>query len=185
MLSAALQVLTERGYASFSMDEVIRRSGVSRPTVYSRWASKPVLVTAALVATVPPLQVAHGGEDALQRLVETAALFVERLSHWDGGRAVLALHADPPSSELVTLMATEYWGPRARIVEDLVAAAQNSGQLRSDIAIDAIRDLVFGPAIYRWIITGKPVTRAKAAQSIYYAVEGLRTHGKAPPPPHE
>jgi len=48
VLSAALGVFAEQGYAGFSMDEVAVRAGVNKTTVYRRWPSKAELVSAAL-----------------------------------------------------------------------------------------------------------------------------------------
>ena len=48
ILDAALEILTEKGYAGLTIDGVAARTGVGRPTIYRRWASKPELVIAAL-----------------------------------------------------------------------------------------------------------------------------------------
>lgn len=48
LLDAALQVFIERGYARASMDAVARTAGVSRKTLYARYASKAEVLTAVV-----------------------------------------------------------------------------------------------------------------------------------------
>lgn len=48
ILLACFALLSEVGYARMSIDTVARRAGVTRPTVYRRWASKEALAVAAL-----------------------------------------------------------------------------------------------------------------------------------------
>ena len=44
--------MLEHGYAGFSMDEVARRAGVGRQSVYRRWVSKSALVVASMTLTL-------------------------------------------------------------------------------------------------------------------------------------
>ena len=50
ILRAALQLLTDRGYAGMSVEGVASRAGVGKTTIYRRYASKEELVAAALAA---------------------------------------------------------------------------------------------------------------------------------------
>ena len=48
VLSAALEVFAEQGYAGLSVEAVALRAGVNKTTVYRRWPAKAELVRAAL-----------------------------------------------------------------------------------------------------------------------------------------
>src|ERR1700722_2208008 len=48
ILDATLEILNDKGYAGLTIDGVAPRTGVGRPTIYRRWASKAALVIAAL-----------------------------------------------------------------------------------------------------------------------------------------
>ncbi|MEZ4220928.1 MAG: TetR/AcrR family transcriptional regulator [Polyangiaceae bacterium] len=48
VLVAAVAELAESGYRAFRMDEVSRRAGVNKTTIYRRWPSKAKLVAAAI-----------------------------------------------------------------------------------------------------------------------------------------
>ena len=45
---AALELLVEDGYQATSIQAIARRAGVSAPSIYRRWSSKPELIEAAV-----------------------------------------------------------------------------------------------------------------------------------------
>ncbi|MFD9941210.1 TetR/AcrR family transcriptional regulator C-terminal ligand-binding domain-containing protein [Nonomuraea sp. NPDC059023] len=49
LLEAAWAELTERGYATFTLEAVARRAATSTPVIYRRWANKHLMVEAALM----------------------------------------------------------------------------------------------------------------------------------------
>lgn len=48
ILDAAVELFTEQGFASTSMDQIAKRAGVSKQTVYSHYGSKEELFVAAI-----------------------------------------------------------------------------------------------------------------------------------------
>jgi AcrR family transcriptional regulator len=48
IVKATLELLVEVGYARITMEEVQRRAGVGKATIYRRWASKEELVKDAI-----------------------------------------------------------------------------------------------------------------------------------------
>jgi AcrR family transcriptional regulator len=50
VLAAARALLVERGYAGFSIDEVARRAGAGKPTIYRWWSTKADLFIAVYSA---------------------------------------------------------------------------------------------------------------------------------------
>jgi AcrR family transcriptional regulator len=55
VLDAALAVFVEKGYAAAKMDEVARRAGVSKGTVYLYFPSKEALIEAIVRRAVAPI----------------------------------------------------------------------------------------------------------------------------------
>jgi AcrR family transcriptional regulator len=52
ILDAAWRELTERGYASLTLEAVAKRAGTSRPVLHRRWASRTALAAAAMARYV-------------------------------------------------------------------------------------------------------------------------------------
>ncbi|MGM1030752.1 MAG: TetR/AcrR family transcriptional regulator [Actinomycetota bacterium] len=76
---AALELFLEQGYEAVSVDDIARRAGVSRGTVFTYCDSKAdalwVELDAALARAIESIDA--GGPDALDRLVAAIALAVE------------------------------------------------------------------------------------------------------------
>src|ERR1700736_6291349 len=51
ILTAAVELLAERGLAAMSIEEVAARAGVGKATIYRRWSSKGLLALDAFVAS--------------------------------------------------------------------------------------------------------------------------------------
>jgi len=56
VLDAAIVELARSGYAGFRMDEVVSMAGVNKTTIYRRWPSRAVLVTALVDRMRKPLR---------------------------------------------------------------------------------------------------------------------------------
>ncbi|GHE09717.1 helix-turn-helix domain-containing protein [Klenkia taihuensis] len=61
ILDAALELLCEGGLDACALDEVARRAGVGKATIYRRWRSKDDLVRDAFGSTEPDLVPEDGG----------------------------------------------------------------------------------------------------------------------------
>ncbi|MDB5477469.1 MAG: transcriptional regulator, TetR family [Phenylobacterium sp.] len=97
ILDAALQVLGERGTAA-SMEEIARRAGVSKQTVYNHYGSKADLVRAMCARRVSEMTAPLEAPGALEQPEETLAAY---------GRALLQGLLNPRS---VALMRTAVAG---------------------------------------------------------------------------
>jgi AcrR family transcriptional regulator len=54
ILEAALALLREGGYRALSLDEVARRAGTAKSSIYRRWPSKAALAAEIIRREVPP-----------------------------------------------------------------------------------------------------------------------------------
>lgn len=72
ILDAARALISEKGYSAMSMDELALQVGISKPTLYSHFATKEDLVVAAAVRemdqTIALIEARADGQTPLQRL---------------------------------------------------------------------------------------------------------------------
>src|SRR5258705_67590 len=54
ILDAALAMLRDGGYRELSLDEVARRAGTAKSSIYRRWPSKAALVAEIVRREIPP-----------------------------------------------------------------------------------------------------------------------------------
>jgi AcrR family transcriptional regulator len=177
ILQAALDILDQVGYGAFSIEGVAARTGVGRPTIYRRWPSKLELAIEAVVRLAPPLEVFESG-DAVADLRRLVSQFVPDMTSSATGRVIIALAIDPDvHAELANRLYERYLQPRRAVVANLLKRAAGANQIRADVDLDLLIDLIMGAATYRWLVTGTPVT-PQSARRIVDAVLKL----SAPPP---
>lgn len=166
ILQAALEILDQAGYGSFSIEAVAARAGVGRPTIYRRWPSKLELAVEAVVRLAPPLKVAESGDP----LADLRHLFSELLPDMTSsaaGRAIIALASDPQVHAVLARRLDErFLQPRRAVIAGLLQRAVSAGQIRPDIDPDLLIDFIMGAATYRWLVTGTPVTRQSARRIV-------------------
>jgi AcrR family transcriptional regulator len=166
ILRTALEILDDVGYGSFSIEAVAARAGVGRPTIYRRWPSKLELAIEAVVRLAPPLKVTDTG-DPLADLRQLVAVLLPDMSSSAAGRAIIALASDPQvHGGLARHLDERYLRPRRAVFADLLRRAADAGQIRPDLDLELLIDLVVGAALYRWLATGQPVNRQAARQII-------------------
>ncbi|WP_163512579.1 TetR/AcrR family transcriptional regulator [Fodinicola acaciae] len=157
ILRAALELLIERGPDGTSIEQVAKRAGVARLTVYRRFANKDELlikaVEAARLTTEP-------------RLGDIGALSIEEmLDFWSN--ALSQIHARQLLARLVgslpdnpTLFRT-YWDayvePRRAVFAKIIERERDAGQLPPDTDPQVFQDLVGGAVFYRLVITPDPL----------------------------
>lgn len=154
ILEAARLILAEEGYGGLTFDLVARRAGVSRPTIYLRWPSKPHLVHQAIfsdtsAASLPAtgdfeadlLALVRGGLDAYARPAVRAAL--------PGLIADLHGHPDLRASVIESMEQQV-----RRHLAALVQSGIGRGEIRADLDHESLFDLVYGALMHRVVVRG-------------------------------
>ncbi|WP_255621914.1 TetR/AcrR family transcriptional regulator [Pseudonocardia sp. DSM 110487] len=141
ILAAALDLLLERGIEATSIEQVARRAGVTRATVYRRFADK----TQLLVATV---EAACGSPPAAPEIRDVEHL----LTGWSYAladprqrrllRRLYAATDDLP--ELATAYRTRFGEHRDQARRQVFARARDRGQLPADTDPDVLLDVLTG-----------------------------------------
>jgi len=83
LLSAALEVFVEHGFAATRLDEVARKAGVSKGTLYLYFESKEELFMAVVRETIVP-NIVHAEKLMTEFQGDTKDLFKEVIIHWFG-----------------------------------------------------------------------------------------------------
>jgi AcrR family transcriptional regulator len=158
ILKTTLELLAEVGLHGMTIEAIAARAGVSRPTVYRRWRNREEIVIAALTAAVRPLRDPDTGDTQRDLFLMLSALahdLDERV-----GSSVLGVHAAlRTDSAFAAALRKRYLGPRAKVLSGVLTRGVRRAELRADLDPEIMRDLLFGPAIYRLLITGTPMSK--------------------------
>jgi AcrR family transcriptional regulator len=179
IVRATLELLVEVGFQRLTMEQVQRRAGVGKATIYRRWTSKSELVKEAIQYFSAELPVPDTGSLADDyEVVANAALAIAR----DRNAALLMprlLVEASHDQELHALFFAQLVEPRRAVVRTVLERARDRGELRDDADLELAIDMLVGPIIYRFLITGGDLApaAARAPRVLEALLEGL-----SPPP---
>lgn len=165
------------------MEQIAKRAGVGKLTVYRRWSSKEELLSQAIESARENLP---DPPSADLDTVPLADLVTKSLP------AQVDMMADPKFAGMIaqifgsrvshpSLMRT-YWEhyiePRRRAVHMLLRRAQAEGQLDPDADLDVVIDMMVGALMYRMLQPSTP-DRAEIRRYLeeVYRRSGLLPHG--------
>jgi AcrR family transcriptional regulator len=156
IIAAALTLLADVGYTRFTMVEVARRAGVSKPTLYRRWAQKSQLVVEAMGTQMPGETDEPLGSVADQ-LLHYATRLSHTLTHTPLGRVLPGLVAEMATDpQLAAAYRTLIIGPTRQLWREAVESGIRGGELLPDTDVDFVLDALSGPLYVRLLITGAP-----------------------------
>jgi AcrR family transcriptional regulator len=167
ILEAAAAILFEKGYAGLTIDGVASAAGVSRPTIYRRWASKPELVISALAhrtgLAIPVPNTGSVRRDLMAVQRHQIKEFNSPVSRRVTSGLVADVAIDP---ELADLYLREYASPRRTSVWRALQRGVDRGELRADIDFGFVSDLLIGPLFMRSIVWGQPLEPSMAKRTV-------------------
>jgi AcrR family transcriptional regulator len=157
-----------------SVDAVAAAAGVSKSTIYRRFATKADLATAAIASfidsnTVPPDDL--GIEDALVEILEGLA---QRLRDpYSMALVGTVLVEEEHTPELITLFRERVWELRAGHLREVLERARARGELRSEADLDAVISMLIG-SLYAAHISQAEIPEDWPARVVRTALDGLR-----------
>lgn len=171
VLRATVEVVAESGYAGLSFEEVARRSGVHKTTVYRRWPTTAALVLDALLersAEAVPVPDTGSVREDLRRFVRAIASNVTSPL----GAALVATLTGEPADETVDALVHDFWRARFALAAEIVQRGIDRGELRADVDAGLVVELLVAPLYLRLLVTREPVNRRYADRVVDLAVAG-------------
>ena len=155
--AAALAMFTERGLAGATIDEIARRAGVTRATVYRRWTRKEDLIVHALgrAREGDGPEVADWSEvgaDTFVRIMLEVVPNTLAQPHLASltARLLGEARAHP---ELVRAYWDGYLAPRRAAFARAVEAMQSQGRLPAHADPQVLQDMISGALVYRLLLS--------------------------------
>ena len=172
VLAATLATLGESGYRRFTIEEVARRAGTTKPAVYRRWPSRQRLVLAALGRRLGSARAPDTG-CTLCDLDECLKLFVAAFRRMPPD-VIGPLFADCAGDRdlRAAFMATLFDPPRAA-VRDTLERAHARGDLRADVDRELILDLIGSLVHYRILFGHARTTDAEIERAVEALLRGI------------
>lgn len=162
VLEAALQLLKDYGFENFSLAKVAALSGVARPTIRLRWASKEELSIATVQKLFDEREQArnliaevHGDAREMVRLVLSD--LIAMISEPGVAKVLSSLVAAANYSEPLSKLRKYILNRRGIALRGLMEQGVASGQFAPDLDIERALDALNGPVLYRMLVMNMPM----------------------------
>jgi AcrR family transcriptional regulator len=154
ILAAAREVLAERGFGGFSIDEVARRAGAGKPTIYRWWPSRADLLLEIYSAEHAARPVAPQTGSLSGDLAALARAFLSAWRSSPAGQALRGLVAEAQGSERALVALWERFMPAW---SQPIRAAFGEGARRGEVDAADIEVLsqLFSGFLWRRLLTGQ------------------------------
>ncbi|MGW4791030.1 TetR/AcrR family transcriptional regulator [Nonomuraea sp. MG754425] len=182
ILTAALELFVERGVEGTSMEQVAKRAGVGKLTVYRRWNSKEELIAQAVEQWVSA-EVTPSAADVYalspQAIVEHVLPPAAEMAASVGFRALVAriMGCAVSHPELMAIYWKHYILPRRELAAAMLRRAQQDGTVAADADLDVLIDMMAGAVTYRVLQPDPP----DATEMLRYLTSVYRQAGLYPP----
>jgi AcrR family transcriptional regulator len=173
ILAAARELLSEGGPGAVTMEAVAARAGVGKPTVYRWWPDRHAVAMAALMAAAPGPAAARQAS-ALQALRAQLYAIVERFASNTGRHVASLLAASDPESELSKAFRNHFVLARRSEGKTFLAEAVTRGEVRSDLDVEIVLDMLYGPLFFRLLLGHAPLDSRCVDATLDTALRGLR-----------
>ncbi|HEX6340666.1 TetR/AcrR family transcriptional regulator [Umezawaea sp.] len=155
---AVLAEWAEQGYARLSMESVAKRAGVGKSALYRRWPSKQEMAMAVLADFSVALAATPDTGSLRGDLREALDSVLTWLTDPSFSRIMPDLAAEATRNpELCAFMKNMIGTPRRERSAVMLHRAVERGELRADVDLELLQDLLAAPVYWRLSVRGFPV----------------------------
>jgi AcrR family transcriptional regulator len=174
ILSAITELLKDKPLRDISIEEIARKAGVGKATIYKWWPSKAYIAFDAfsrkLKEMVPIRDTGSAERDFKEQLRALFAFF-------DTPAGLVLRHflaEGQVDGEFASLFRDRFIKPRRETIGVIFDRAVERGQIRRGLDREVVLDLIYGPGFYRMLIRQEPLGQKKIDEMISALFQGLR-----------
>jgi AcrR family transcriptional regulator len=179
ILGATIELLARHGYDGVTMEGVAAEAGVGKATLYRRWPNKTDLILDAVRSLKPDLGRPDTG-DTRGDLVEIMAGAISWRDDAELTQVVAALMAEMPRNpELAEVYRARFLAPRRAETVEVLRRGIDRGDIRPDIDLELVLDLLIGAVFYRGLLSGGRLDDEVAELVVDYVLAGIAPRPEA------
>jgi AcrR family transcriptional regulator len=169
VVSAVLGVLRTSSYRSVTIEGIARDVRRARTSIYRRWPSKRHLVAYAVISELGDNPAPDAG--SLRRDLEGAVKTLWNAFGGPLGQALGGLVGEmAQDEELAVTIRQEVMASRRQSMRAAFARALQRGEIRDDLDIELVLDMLTGPFYYRTLFKHAPITRQTPSEVVEYVL---------------
>jgi len=178
VLAAGIELYAERGAQGITVEEIARRTGIAKTTIYRHWRSREELIMAILEQTAVGLPDVHSSDpiaDIRSILMSLWTNLVLPTSRVGLAGMITATAGDPQLAS----QHRDFLTTRATPLLDAVTRAIDAGAVETSEAPQTLTDLLSSPIIVRALIRGDAPER-RYVDRVMKAVLGAPPRASTP-----
>lgn len=177
ILSAAIELLCKEGFAGTSLEAVAERAGVSKATIYRRWATREDLLMAA-GGEMGPCPAEPDGGNLREDLLVLIGGLVSMVTKTPVGALLPAVIDEAARNPVLRISLDAHIDARRAPLRAALARAATRGELRPDVDPELVVDLLAGPVFTRLLVTGGPLPDDLAPAIVDAVLDGVLAVGR-------
>ncbi|MFC5800247.1 TetR/AcrR family transcriptional regulator C-terminal ligand-binding domain-containing protein [Streptomyces formicae] len=163
-----------------SIERIARTAGVGKATIYRRWSDKEELFVEILRDIEPPEPDLPGTSARDDLVVMLESVRVRGLAQRSSALLNNVLAQMKSHPKLWAAYVATVIDPRRATVLEILRRGIVGGEIRDDVDIDLVNDLVVGPMLVRAVMRPHaPLPDGLAERIVSTALDGLRPPGRA------
>ena len=152
ILDAVHALLQHKSVRDLTIEEVAKRAGVGKPTIYRWWPSKAALVMDMFEERVAPQFRVSDAATAEATLRRNVTVLIRLLNGFFGKVSAEIIAEGQSEPEVLREYRERYVLKRRAASHDLIQRAKVSGEFREDVDPDLLIDMVYAPIYYRLLV---------------------------------
>jgi AcrR family transcriptional regulator len=157
ILAATIQLLSEKPLRDISMEEIARKAGVGKATIYKWWPSRAYVALDAFLRKttqmVPTPDTGSVRKDVLEQLRSVMVFYKS-----PAGRIMGQFVAESQSDkEFADLFRERFLKPRREAIGVIFDRGVERGEIDQNFDRELVLDMIYGSAIYRMIVRHAPL----------------------------
>jgi AcrR family transcriptional regulator len=173
VVAATLAELADGGYPTLSMEQVARRAGVNKTTLYRRWGTREELVLEAMLDRAAEHIPVPDTGSLREDLLELARRAAANAASPDVAAMAHAVAGEPGKDSRLAAANRRFWAERLSLDGVIVERAIARGEVATDTDPRVVVEAVIGPIHLRLLLTREPVDSAFIEGVVGIVVAGL------------
>jgi len=171
-----MEILAHEPLRDVTAEEIARKAGVSKATLYKWWPNKNIV---ALDAFLAGMQEAVAIPDTGSAEQDFTLQFEAAIDFYKNSSGRLLCHfiaegqSDP---ELLIHFRERFLKPCRQSLKTIWQRGVARGEIHPDMDGDLVLDLIFGPMVYRLLVGHGPLDETQAKSIIRTVFRGVRGH---------
>jgi AcrR family transcriptional regulator len=175
ILDAVYELLQEKSVRDLTMEEIARRAGVGKPTLYKWWPSKVAIVIDVFEERIATAFVIPEGQSTEEGIRGHVSMAIRVLNGFFGKVSAEIIAEGQSDPEVLREYIHRYLLNRRAITTTMVRKAQASGEFKRAIDPELFVDMVYGPIYYRLLVKHQPLDQQFGTQLVDHMMAYLKS----------